>query len=225
MIVVPQPPATELYEFKGENPDQPLRVESLDDPPPGKLILDEQGNELIPIPAAEPAKTLNYQHPGAIQQKLIDDLARSRFRDYYLPSALIIISIVALWLFAVVTLAGPIVNGPAFVLKLGLRIVWDLAVTLLAGMMIYGLIDSGIGEWRTATLKLVAMGLFRFALSAIIAGDGSIGLVITGFVATFPIVLYLFHYFFEFDLNQSMLCTLLLSFVRLISYFGLWKLM
>lgn len=221
-IELSAPPEPEIYDLRDAPPPAAVPVLPLDDPPPGKLTLDTSGQE---IPDAKPAKVLSYRRISSPEHLKLDDDACSRWRDLWVPIGMLTFSAVMLIGLVIIMSHGYQFSTSAIASHLSMRIVWDIAMMLLAGMVIQWTIDTGLGEFNIAILKLVALALFRFSLSAIVQPDGNIALAMLGFLLTFPMLVYLFGYLFEFDFTESLFCAVITSAMRLISYFGLWRIL
>lgn len=226
MIEIAAPVERDTYDLADETPKTsktPAKVESLDDPPPGQLTLNLEGEEVTPPPVAKPAKVLNYRRLGKPDLIAASDEPALRRTNVLIPLAMIGVSVLLLALLAFMMKDSH--SRGAIAWNLSARIIWDLAMTLIAGMVIYWSIDAGLGEFHTGILKLIAIGLLRFSISAVIQPDGNLLFAMGGFLLTFPMLVFCFNYLFEFDFTESMFCSVILSFMRLISYFGLWKIL
>lgn len=223
LLEVTEPPAveTETYDLADEPAPKAAMVESID-PEPGQLSLDSAGQE---IPPAKPSRILGYRRMGSAEAHTVPDEVQTRRRDFWTPLGMITVASLFILAAAILLERSTQASVPAVAFNLTLRAGWELAMLLISAMAINFAIDTGLGSFPTAMLKLTAVGLLRFSISTVISPEGNILLAALGFFITFPMLIFWFMYLFEFDFSESMFSSVLVSMMRLISYFGLWKLL
>jgi hypothetical protein len=75
-----------------------------------------------------------------------------------------------------------------------------------------------------ALLKLTAAAMTRFTIWALFGMTiPHVGGDIAGFLLSLPVFIFLFSYFFELDGREAFFAVALITLLRWVSYFGLWK--
>jgi hypothetical protein len=205
-------PAPQSYDLK-EDADLPA-------PPPGELSPDAAGAEIKATPV------LAYDSKSAKDKQRLGEEFWEHFRDFWLPVGLIGLSLAIVAAVSVLVIRNTFVNAPEFIMSVSIRLGWDVCMTLVVGVFLAWLLDMALGELPTALLKLVSIAMIRFAIwslfgltSRYIVGD------ILGFLCSLPVLLFLFSYLFEMDFRDTFFAASLLTLLRWVSYFGMWRLL
>lgn len=219
-LIDPTPP-TELYEVREERPPA---VEPLEEPPPGKLFLDEKGQEVVP---PTPARTLNYRRVTETDIVEIADDVRQQRRDVWEPFWILMMGLLLMIVAGIVMTQAGSSSAGEVAGNLLLRLTWEIGMTMVAGLVIHWIIGTALGDTRPACFKLTAMAVCRFAISAAIQSPADYyNLWVFGLISvalTFPLMVIFFMRLFEFDLREAMFGSTILTIMRSISYFGLWR--
>jgi hypothetical protein len=204
-------PPPESYELKEGDADAP---------PPGKLALDPAGNELKPMPV------LAYDSKSAKDRQRLGEEFWQKFRDLWLPLGLVGLAVALVMAVCALVIRTTVVPPADFLVSVSIRFGWDICMTLVVGVFLAWLLDMALGDLPTTLLKLVSIAAIRFAIWSLfglttryIAGD------IIGFLCSLPVMLFLFSYLFELDFRETFFAAALLTLLRWVSYFGMWRLL
>jgi hypothetical protein len=133
--------------------------------------------------------------------------------------------VVLIVLGALLIKAGMRAPGP-LAYSLGMRLAWDVSITLLGGVIVAWLLDAGLGVAHVAVLKLSAIAVARFTVWAIFGMPiRHVGGDMLGFAISFPLFVILFSYLFELDFRETTFAVVLITFMRWLSYFGMWQIL
>ena len=179
----------------------------------------------IDPPASGPAtRVLAYARPGQAAVQVIADVAPTQ-RDLYTPVALILFgaALTALKVCWGATTSGEIARALG---TIGLRFIWEIGVTLFAIVIAAKLLDVCFGTIGLAILKIGAIAIGPlgawFFLWTIFPNDSG---AVLGYMLSVAMYWWLFAYLFELDFRETLICVLLATAFRWLSYLLLWKLM
>jgi hypothetical protein len=205
-------------------PDESGDLIPLDgEPAAGTLALDADGREVHPVEAAAAARVLPYQNPRHDRLSYLHDPLRSRRRDKIVPLAILGACALVLLTLCFLGTAPPDVMLRRMLMRLG----WDIAITFGVFFVLASyFIDPMLEKPMIAAIKLVAAATLRFTLWAIvglhaqfIVADGA------GFLLSFLPFALLLAYFFELDFTDTCFTVVVITLVRWLSYFGMWRLL
>ncbi|WP_428940109.1 hypothetical protein [Fontivita pretiosa] len=201
----------------------------LPEPQPVRLAIDPLTAELI-APPAPPPPVLDYSSaPDAVAVRSDRHAVSNHVRDIWLPVWVIASGLLLLMLLVVVMASASATStrsAHAMAVNLALRLAWEIGVTFIGGMLITGLLDCSLGQIAAATLKLTAIAVARFAVASLFnIPIDHIGGALLGLMASMPIFAGLISYFFELDVRDTTFAVVLLTLLRAVSYFGMWKLL
>jgi hypothetical protein len=191
--------------------------------PAGTLALDGEGREVHPVETVAAARVLPYQNPRHDRLSYLHDPLRSRRRDKIIPMA--ILSVCALVLLTLCFFGNV---PPDVVLRVVLlRLGWDIAITFAAFIFLASFfIDPMLEKPLIAAVKLVSAATLRFTLWAIVGLHADAVVVdAAGFLLSFLPFALLLAYFFELDFTDTCFSVLMITLLRWLSYFGLWRLL
>jgi len=201
----------------------------LPEPQPVRLAIDPLTAELL-APPAPPPPVLDYSSTSAgVAARSDRRAALNHVRDIWLPVWIIASGLLLLMLLVVaMTFASSTGAGIAHALavNLAVRLAWEIGVTFIGGILITGLLDCSLGQIAAATLKLTAIAVSRFAIASLLnVPIDHIGGALLGVMASLPLFAGLISHFFELDVRDTTFAVVLLTLLRVVSYFGLWKLL
>jgi hypothetical protein len=207
-------------------PDAPQEYGLADEPesPPAGAPLPVE--PVMPANPPQPAPVLAYDARHARHKFALGEGFWDRLRDLWLPVGLIGLSTIVITISCAWVLWNTAASKPQLLASVSIRLGWDVMITMIVGTFLAWLLDTGLGEVPTALLKLSAIAMARFAIWAIfgltsrsVVGD------MVGFLLSLPPLLFLISYLFELDFRDTFFAVCLLTLVRWVSYFGMWKLL
>lgn len=214
----PTPPAEpaatddDMYDIAPDPvPARPARSASHEAPaaPFPSPVAPEGGIGLSPAAAAA---VLPYR--GMVRRRTEDtaEVAKYRFRDFFLPSGLIAVGLLLTFVEARLFLGGW--NPIALIAYVASTTVINLAMIFAALLLTAKLLDLGLGEIGPALLKIAAVAILPSAVGGIIReGLSPFG----GYLAWFVTILaywFLLWLHFEMDFQEMTICTAIIWVIR-----------
>ncbi|HEY7089110.1 MAG TPA: hypothetical protein VH518_13530 [Tepidisphaeraceae bacterium] len=173
-----------------------------------------------------PAPVLSYDVLDARRRMRFGLGTESPFRDLWLPIALIAICLAVLALLCIHVCHHSASPPLTILADFSLRFGWDLCVTAGVGIFLAWLLDTSLGVLPFALLKLAAAAITRFTIWALFGMTfRHVGGDLVGFLVSFPALLIMISFFFDLDFREAFFGTALITLLRWVSYFGLWKLL